>query len=92
MGFQEFAKLENGTVILYTWLEYTGVCFLCITPDKGSKNRVKRAMAIWPTDLEPLRFFNVKGYSLEEIDVLRREINKVGDEVLMKVLEEAEKR
>lgn len=90
MEFREFIRLNNGTKIMFSRLKYSGVYFRCETPRGVENEGEKHAMTIWPDDIEPQRFFDIKGYTADEIEELRFHINKVGNLVLSWVKEELE--
>ena len=90
MQFRELLQLNDGTKIMYSRLKYSGVYFRCETPATSEGENMKYAMAVWPDDIEPLRFYDITGYTRNEIEVLRYHICKVGDMVLLWVVEELE--
>lgn len=90
--YHQYLELNNGTEIRHSELKYSGVYFECRKPDKILPNGYKRAVACWPACVTPLRFDEVEGYSVEELDELRKQIYKVGDMVVNRLLEEREER
>lgn len=87
--YYQYLELNDGTEIKYSALKYSGVYFECKTPDEKMKNGYKRAVTCWPDCIEPLRFFEVEGYTAEELLNLRKYIVKVGDVVVKMLQEEA---
>ena len=87
--YYQYLELEDGTEIKYSSLKYSGVYFQCTTPDKSQPTGYKRAVTCWPDCIEPMRFFDVEGYSKEELDALRVHINMVGSAVVNMLQKEA---
>ncbi len=85
----QYLELNDGTEIRYSKLKYSGVYFQCTTPDETQTTGYKRAVTCWPDCIEPMRFFEVEGYTPEELDNLRSYITKVGDVVVKMLQEEA---
>jgi len=87
--YYKFLELNDGTEIRYSAMKYSGVYFQCTTSDKTQLSGYKRAITCWPDCIEPMRFFDVEGYSREELDNLRTHIEKVGGTVVNMLQEEA---
>lgn len=90
--YYQYLELNDGTEIRHSAPKYSGVYFECKTPDNAQPSGYKRAVTCWPDCLEPLRFFEVEGYSSEELDNLRQYISEVGDIVVKTLQEEATER
>jgi len=90
LQFREFIQLDDGTKIMYSRLKYSGVYFRCEKFPISEEESMKSAMTVWPDDIEPLRFYDITGYTRNEIEVLRYHICKVGDMVFSWVKEELE--
>ena len=87
--YYQYLELNDGTEIRYSALKYSGVYFQCTTPDKNRPTGYKRAVTCWPDCIEPLRFFEMEGYTPEELNNLRKYITKIGDVVIKMLQEEA---
>lgn len=87
--YYQYLELNDGTKIRHSALKYSGVYFQCTTPDKTQPSGYKRAVTCWPDCIEPLRFFEVEGYTPEELNNLRKYITKIGDVVVKMLQEEA---
>ena len=85
--YHALLELNDGTEIRYSDLLYSGVYFECRTPDEKLSGGYKRAVTCWPVCVEPLRFFEVDGYSATELNELRKYIYKVGNLVVDMLLE-----